>query len=121
MELLFASFLEKCPDVITYAKNYFTVHFNLDYANAEGSISNYYPDFFVKTGEREILIVETKGLEDLDVPMKIARLKEWCKDINKSQKKIKFDFVFVDEEDFKKYRPNSFGELVTSFRKYKNK
>jgi type III restriction enzyme len=121
LELLFASFLEKCPDVITYAKNYFTVHFNLDYVNAEGSISNYYPDFFVKTGEREIFIVETKGLEDLDVPMKMARLKEWCEDINKSQKKIKFDFVFVDEEDFEKYRPNCFGELVTSFRKYKNK
>lgn len=40
---------------------------------------------------------------------------------NKSQKKIKFDFVFVDEEDFEKYKPNSFGEFVKSFRKLKDK
>lgn len=119
LELLFASFLEKCPDVISYAKNYFTVHFNLDYVNADGNISNYYPDFFVKTDEREVFIVETKGLEDLDVPLKIDRLRKWCADINHSQKRIHFDFVFVDEEDFEKYKPDSFSGLVKTFRKYK--
>ena len=47
-ELQFASFLEDCSDVISYAKNYLAVHFKLDYVNADGDISNYYPDFFVK-------------------------------------------------------------------------
>jgi len=121
LELQFASSLEKWPDVISYAKNYPAVHFNLDYVNSAGNISHYYPDFFVKTGEQDMFIVETKGLEDLDVPLKMERLKKWCADINQSQKKIKFDFVFVDEEDFEKYKPNSFKELVASFRKYKDK
>lgn len=119
LELLFASFLEKCPDVISYTKNYFAVHFNLDYVNADGNISNYYPDFIVKTSEREIFIVETKGNEDLDVPLKTARLKEWCKDINSNQQKNFFDFVFVEEEDYEKYKPGTFCELVKNFRKYK--
>lgn len=120
LELVFASFLEKCPDVVSYAKNYMAVHFNIDYVNAEGNISNYYPDFFVKTDDKNIYIIETKGLEDLDVPLKTARLKKWCDDINASQKKIKFDFVFVDEEGFQKYKPDSFSGLVSNFRKYKD-
>ena len=47
LELQFANFLEDCPDVVSYAKNYFAVHFKLDYVNADGNISNYYPDFLV--------------------------------------------------------------------------
>jgi len=120
LELIFASFLEKCTDVISYAKNYMAVHFNIDYVNADGNISNYYPDFIVKTDEKHIFIIETKGLEDLDVPLKTARLKKWCEDINKAQKKISFDFVFVDEEEFNKYKPDSFESLVRNFRKYKD-
>lgn len=120
LELLFASFLEKCPDVISYAKNYMAVHFNLDYVNADGNISSYYPDFIVKTGEKEMYVVETKGVEDFDAPLKTQRLKQWCKDINQNQKKLKFDFVFVDEEDFERYKPDSFSSLVKNFRKYKD-
>ncbi len=121
LELLFASFLEKCGDIISYAKNYFAVNFRIDYVNADGNISNYYPDFIVKTSPREIYIVETKGQEDLDVPLKMERLKQWCADSNAAQSKIRFDYVFVEEEEFEKYAPKSFGELVKHFRKYKDK
>lgn len=119
LELLFASFLERCPDVITYIKNYLAVHFSLDYVNADGNISNYYPDFIVKIGDKDIFIVETKGNEDLDVPLKIERLKKWCEDINKAQTTHTYDFVFVDEDDFEKYKPDNFIGLVQNFRRYK--
>lgn len=92
----------------------------LDRLRTDADISTYYPDFFVKTGERDIFIVETKGLEEIDVPLKMERLKKWCADINQSQKKIHFDFVFVDEEDFEKYKPNSFEGLVKIFTRYKS-
>ena len=82
-ELLFARFLDDCSDVVSYAKNYFAVHFRLDYVNSDGDISNYYPDFFVKVSSKEVFIIETKGQEDLDVPLKMERLKQWCEDINK--------------------------------------
>jgi type III restriction enzyme len=119
LELLFASFLEKCPDVISYAKNYLAVHFSIDYVKADGSISSYYPDFFVKTGEKDLFIVETKGLEDPEVPLKMQRLIKWCEDINEAQKTIRFDYLFVDEEDFDRYKPDTFDDVVRNFTKYK--
>ena len=96
LELSFARFLEDCDDVVSYAKNYMAVHFKLDYVNADGDISNYYPDFLVKLSARRIFIVETKGLEDLDVPLKMQRLRQWCEDINRVQADVVYDFVYVD-------------------------
>ena len=119
LELQFASFLEECPDVVSYAKNYFAVHFKLDYVNADGNISNYYPDFLVKLKDESVVIVETKGQEDLDVPLKTQRLKQWCEDINRVQSDVTYDFVFVDEESFKQYSPKSFADLAANFRQYK--
>jgi len=120
-ELLFARFLEDCDDVASYAKNYLAVHFKLDYVNGDGDISNYYPDFLVKLSEKQIIIVETKGQEDLDVPLKMERLRQWCQDINRVQSDVTYDFVYVDEESFEQYKPASFKELFEGFREYKGK
>jgi len=121
LELLFARFLEDCEDVVSYGKNYMAVHFKLDYVNADGEISNYYPDFMVKLSDNEIFIVETKGREDLDVPLKMQRLRQWCDDINRAQAAVEYDFVYVDEESFERYKPSSFKQLVEGFREYKDK
>ena len=118
-ELKFAEFIERCDDVAAYAKNYLAVNFKLDYVNAAGDISNYYPDFLVKLADGKVVIVETKGLQDLGVPHKMARLKQWCEDVNKAQNDIEYDFVFVDEAGLKNYRPRSFDSLIASFRRYK--
>jgi len=85
----FASFLDGCEDIVSFAKNYLAVGFKLDYVKADDDISNYYPDFFVKVSDKEIFIVETKGREDLDVPLKMARLKQWCEDINRAQQAVR--------------------------------
>lgn len=118
-ELLFARFLEDCDDVISYGKNYLSVHFRLDYVNADGDISNYYPDFMIKVSSKRMFIVETKGQEDFDVPLKMQRLRQWCEDVNRVQSEVKYDFVYVDEDSFKKYNPTSFQQLVTGFIEYK--
>ncbi|AFM26122.1 DEAD/DEAH box helicase family protein [Desulfomonile tiedjei] len=118
-ELVFASFLENCDDVLSYAKNYLAVHFKLDYVNRDGDISNYYPDFFVKLSAKRIAVVETKGQADLDVPLKMQRLRQWCEDINRVQTDIQYDFVYVDQESFEKYRPASFRQLIDCFKEYR--
>ena len=122
-ELLFAGFLEKCDDsdVVSYAKNYLAVHFKLDYVGADGDISNYYPDFLVKLPGKRVFIVETKGREDTDVPLKMQRLRQWCEEINRAQVDVTYDFVYVDQESFEKYKPTSFRQLVEVFREYKDK
>lgn len=95
------------------------MNFRIDYVNSHGDISNYYPDFIVKKSDSEYFVVETKGLEDLDVPLKMERLKLWYEDINQQQNEKRFDFVFVDEAGFQKYKPASFEQLVANFREYK--
>jgi len=122
LELEFAGFLEGCSDneVISYAKNYLAIRFKLDYINADGGISNYYPDFLVKLSGNRVVIVETKGLEDLDVPLKMARLKQWCEDINKVQSDVEYDFVFVDQASYEKYHPKTFQQLLDGFLEYKD-
>ena len=117
-ELEFASFLERCADVVSYAKNYFAVHFKLDYVNADGDISNYYPDFLVKLSDEATFVVETKGLADLDVPLKMARLSQWCEDINRVQSDVTYGFVYVDQEGFDTYRPSTFAQLAKAFTEY---
>ena len=105
MNCYFARFLDDCDDVVSYAKNYFAVNFKLDYVKADGDISNYYPDFLVKLTDGRIFVVETKGLEDMDVPLKMQRLRQWCADINRVQSDVKYDFVYVDQESFERYKP----------------
>jgi type III restriction enzyme len=121
LELAFARFLDDCDDVVSYAKNYFAVNFKLDYVKADGDISNYHPDFLVKLSDERIFIVETKGQEDLDVPLKMERLRLWCTDINRVQADVKYNFVYVDQESFEKYKPTSFQQLVDGFREYRRK
>ncbi|MFH7319606.1 DEAD/DEAH box helicase family protein [Desulfurivibrio sp. D14AmB] len=120
LELQFAAFLEDCSDVVSYAKNYLAVHFKLDYVNADGDISNYYPDFLVKLADGRMVVVETKGQEDLDVPHKMARLQQWCNDLNRIQPAAGYDFVFVDDEGFAKYKPKTFKALLDAFKAYKS-
>ncbi len=118
LELQFAEFLEKCDDIISYTKNYFAVGFRLDYVKYDGNIANYYPDFLIKTSEHEVFIVETKGREELDIPLKMERLKQWCEDVNGLQSTMTYRFLYVDEEGFKKYTPKSFTGLIESFQTY---
>jgi type III restriction enzyme len=64
-------------------------------------------------------VVETKGREDLDSPPKMIRPRQCCEDINSAQSEIAYDFVFVDDAGFEKYKPKNFAELIEGFKDYK--
>ena len=49
----------------------------------------------------------------------MERLRQWCEDINRVQSNVSYDFVYVDEERFEKYKPTSFQQLIEGFREYK--
>ncbi len=120
LELSFAAFLEAAPDVQAFAKNYFAVGFKLDYVKADGGLSNYVPDFLIRTTDRMIWVVETKGRKELDLPQKMARLKQWCADATAAEESgQRYDFVFVDQESFEKHKPATFAALATAFTGYK--
>ena len=123
LELSFAAFLETAPDVQTFAKNYLAVGFRLDYVRADGDLSTYTPDFILRTADGTVWLVETKGREELDLPQKMARLRQWCADATTADAAltppVRYDFVFVDQDGFEKHPPTTFAGLAAAFTEYK--
>ena len=121
LELAFAGFLDSAPDVQSFGKNYMAVGFKVDYVKADGDLSTYTPDFIVRTTDGKVWIVETKGREELDVPQKMARLRQWCIDAteaSKSEGGVQYGFVYVDQDSFEQHKPTSFSGLVAAFHEY---
>ena len=121
LELDFAAFLETAPDVQAFGKNYMAVGFKIDYVRADGELSTYTPDFLVRTTDGVVWVVETKGREELDVPQKMVRLRQWCADATEASKGedgTRYGFVYVDQESFERHKPSSFAGLAGAFREY---
>ena len=116
-ELEFAGFLDGCNDVVSFVKNDRQMNPSLfiEYQNADGSISNYFPDFIVKRSPKEIWIVETKGREDLDDPRKWERLKDWVADATARGEGVRYKAMFVREEEWRKRPLNGFAEAQAAF------
>ncbi len=119
-ELSFAAFLDAAPDVAAFAKNYLAVGFKLDYVKADGDLSNYTPDFIVRTTDGAVWIVETKGRQEIDLPQKMTRLRQWCADATAAEENgQRYDFVFVDQPSFEKHVPQTFAAVAASFTEHK--
>ncbi len=123
-ELTFAAFLDRADnDVQSFAKNYLAVGFKLDYVRSDGDLSYYVPDFIVRDSAGTVWIVETKGREELELPSKMARLKQWCADATAAAAADggpTFRFVYVDQAGFEKHAPRTMADLAASFTEYQN-
>lgn len=101
LEMRFAQFLDQATDVVSFAKNTQGVHFFIEYVNHNGDIRHYYPDFVVKVQQDDVYVVETKGLQDLDVLPKWLRLVQWCEDASQADSMGRnFYPVFLSGADF---------------------
>ena len=119
LELRFAAFLDRATDVQAFVKNGRNAHFFIEYVTATGEISNYYPDFLVRTGPDTVYVVETKGLEDLDVAPKWHRLVTWCADATALDGDgRRFVPLYVPEDEFDDFERSgaSFKALLSAFR-----
>ena len=74
----------------------------------------------MRTTDGAVWIVETKGREELDLPQKMARLRQWCADATAADQGVTYGFVDVDEEGFAKHAPATFAALTASFTTYQN-
>lgn len=93
-------------------QNYFAVGYKLGYVKANGDPANYTPDFIIRTTAGLVWIVQTKGRAELDLPQKMARLRQWCADANAAEENgQRYDFVFVDQSAFEKHAPKTFDSL----------
>ena len=119
-ELEFSAFLEKCDDIISFAKNFQNKEasaLRIEYKNSEGFIATYYPDFFVKVDDKQVYIIETKGREEDDDKIKFERLMKWCEDVNARQSRVVYKALYIKQEDYEKHPAKNFDELVRLFSK----
>lgn len=117
-ELEFSIFLEKCDDIVSFAKNFQNKEasaLRIEYKNSEGFIATYYPDFFVKVDDKHVYIIETKGREDEDGKIKFERLQKWCEDVNDRQSRVVYKALYVKQEDYEEHKAKNFDELVRLF------
>jgi len=95
--------------------------FSIEYINHKGAIAYYYPDFVAeqKTGEKNVMwMIETKGWEQEDVPLKDARAERWCEDASRLTKinwkyvKVKYVDYMALSKDLTKMPVNHFVEFI---------
>jgi len=112
-EVQFAKFLDRAEDVLAFSKIVPKIGFFVEYRDSGGNLRLYYPDFLALTDDMQHLVIETKGREDIDVPLKDRRIRAWCQDAT-NLTKSKWSFIRVDQEAFEKFRFNSLSELVSA-------
>ena len=51
--------------------------------------------------------------------MKMARLKQWCDDLNRVQSAIRYGFIYVPQDEYEKTHPKNFAELEAVFKEFR--
>lgn len=110
-EAKFVRFLDGASDVDAFIKNETrTINLKIPYIAKDGFLRRYIPDFIVKT-KSGMVIVETKGREDVDVAAKDLQGKRWADEVSR-RTRTEWTFLRVDQKEFEKARYNKFAELT---------
>ncbi|MGI9002961.1 MAG: DEAD/DEAH box helicase [Pseudonocardia sp.] len=104
LEVRFCAFLDRCRDVDAFSKLAREVRFSLEYRAEGGRVAYYYPDFVVRRIDGEHIVIETKGLADVDVPNKDARAAAWAVDATIASG-VRWAYLRVDQELFDRQEP----------------
>jgi type III restriction enzyme len=112
-------YLEKLPDVKACIKNMGFI--KIPYQNSNGIWSSYIPDFFIKLSDSEYCVLETKGAEYLNDPIKKNALEAAINKINENQKEKKFTNLYVLQDKFEKLanKPSTFKTFYEIFKDIK--
>jgi type III restriction enzyme len=107
----FARFLEKAEDVLRFAKLPEQFGFAIEYQDRVGNFRYYEPDFVASVADGIHYIVETKGLEDVNVPNKDRAAHLWCENTTKLTGKP-WAYLKVLQTEYKRLQPTSFSDLI---------
>ena len=107
----FAEWLDRAPDVTAFAKNQGPQALSIDYLNAEGRLSRYIPDFFVRDSSDAYFLVETKGFPDGNAEQKARAGHLWCE--SASDAGVPWKYLFVHQNEWNNFGGRSFTSLVS--------
>ena len=107
----FAQFLEKADDVSRFAKLPEQFGFAIEYTDNATNLRYYEPDFVVLTSDGTHYIVETKGLEDVNVANKDRAAHLWCENTT-SLTRTPWAYLKVLQTQYKRLQPTAFADLI---------
>lgn len=124
LEKDFAIFLENATDINKFAALAETyTKFCITYLNRKGGQSLYYPDFVaeqqLENGEKVNWIVETKGFEDENVPLKDSEAENWCNKATEFTEDT-WRFLKVPDSSFRRIKPKTFIDLLNGLKSIEN-
>jgi len=109
-ELKFAKFLDNCNDILAFSKIPLNFGFCINYVDNSSNLRHYYPDFTAKDTHNNYWLIETKGLEDINVKHKDHAANLWCENVTKLTK-MKWMYLKVLQTQYEKLQPTNFEEL----------
>jgi type III restriction enzyme len=107
----FAQFLEKADDVVRFAKLPEQFGFAIEYTDNAGNFRHYEPDFVVLISAGTHYIVETKGLEDVNVVNKDRAAQLWCENTTLLTGKP-WAYLKVLQTEWKNLQATQFSDLL---------
>ena len=107
----FARFLDKAPDVARFAKLPLQFGFSIPYADTRGNLRHYYPDFVVVDDDDVSYLLETKGLEDIEVAKKDRSAIIWTEQATALTSQ-EWRYVKVLQGGFQDLTPAAFADCV---------
>lgn len=110
-ELQFSEFLQSAKDVKKFSKLPRRFGFSIEYTDSSANLRYYEPDFVALLENGDYYLIETKGLEDVDVQHKDRAAKIWC-EYASSLTGMSWRYLKIPQQDFLKLEPNEFSDLL---------
>jgi type III restriction enzyme len=115
----FAQFLQKAEDVARFSKLPDQFGFVIEYTDAAGNLRFYEPDFVAVTADAGNYILETKGLEDVNVAHKVRAAQLWCENATLLTGQP-WAYLIVKQLDYNNLQPTLFADLLVLVTKQGN-
>ncbi len=107
----FARFLQRSDDVERFAKLPPQFAFTIEYTDNVGNLRYYEPDFVAVTTDGAHYLIETKGLEDVNVAFKDRAAHLWCENAS-GLTRTPWAYVKVLQQEFETLQPEDFAALL---------
>ncbi|NJP11271.1 MAG: DEAD/DEAH box helicase family protein, partial [Leptolyngbyaceae cyanobacterium RU_5_1] len=110
LEVAVAKFCDRASDVTAFAKNAGSQCLRIDYLANGDRLAFYTPDFFIRTIDGHYYLVETKGREDRDVPLKAKAAIAWCEAA--SSETVQWHYLYIPQGVFERMAGDTVAELA---------
>ncbi len=107
----FARFLESAEDVARFAKLPESFDFVIAYLDAAGNLRFYEPDFVAVTSDGASHLIETKGLEDVNVAGKDRAARLWCENAAQLTGQP-WSYLKVPQAEYNRLQPTRFADVA---------